>query len=396
MKQAGLFALVMGGCAGTPAPESGSETPSQTTVRVATFNVSMYREEGGALARDLADASHEQARLAAAILQEVRPDVVLLNEFDYDASGAALDAFAASFLGVSQEGREAIDYPYRYIAPVNTGISSGFDFDNDGATTTDPGSRAYAGDCYGYGVHPGQYGMAILSRYPLGETRTFQQFLWKDQPDADLPAGWYSEDELAVFRLSSKSHWDVTVQVGEQRFQLLASHPTPPGFDGSEDRNGKRNAAEIRFWTDYIAGADYPVDDAGTAGGLSTNAAFVIVGDLNADPNDGETSAAIRALLTSERVAQVPAPRSEGGEEQAVAQGGANATQTGPAAEDTADFSDTSVGNLRVDYALPSSTLDVKDSGVFWPSSADPTFPWVGTYPFPVSDHRLVWVDISL
>ena len=32
---------------------------------------------------------------------------------------------------------------------------------------------------------------------------------------------------------------------------FLVSHPTPPVFDGPEDRNGPRNYDEIRFWADY-------------------------------------------------------------------------------------------------------------------------------------------------
>ena len=35
---------------------------------------------------------------------------------------------------------------------------------------------------------------------------------------------------------------------------FLVSHPTPPTFDGAEDRNGTRNHDEIRFWADYIGG----------------------------------------------------------------------------------------------------------------------------------------------
>ena len=63
---------------------------------------------------------------------------------------------------------------------------------------------------------------------------------------------WYSPDELAVLPLSSKSHWDVPVRIGSTTLHLLASHPTPPAFDGPEDRNGRRNHDEIRFWSDYL------------------------------------------------------------------------------------------------------------------------------------------------
>ena len=45
---------------------------------------------------------------------------------------------------------------------------------------------------------------------------------------------------------------------------VLVSHPTPPTFDGPEDRNGLRNADEIAFWKQYVAVATPAlVDDAG-------------------------------------------------------------------------------------------------------------------------------------
>jgi hypothetical protein len=34
---------------------------------------------------------------------------------------------------------------------------------------------------------------------------------------------------------------------------FLVSHSTLPVFDGPEDRNGRRNFDEIRFWADYIS-----------------------------------------------------------------------------------------------------------------------------------------------
>jgi len=35
--------------------------------------------------------------------------------------------------------------------------------------------------------------------------------------------------------------------MGGQVIHILASHPTPPVFDGVEDRNGRRNHDEIRL-----------------------------------------------------------------------------------------------------------------------------------------------------
>ena len=79
-------------------------------------------------------------------------------------------------------------------------------------------------------------------------------------------------------------------EIGGKVLHLLVAHPTPPVFDGAEDRNGRRNFDEVRLWADYISGgkqADYLADDQGRRGGLEEKASFVIVGDLNADPVKG-------------------------------------------------------------------------------------------------------------
>ena len=123
----------------------------------------------------------------------------------------------------------------------------------------------------------------------------------------------------------------------------------------------------------------------------------MIAGDQNSDPFDGDSiPGAIQQLLDSRKVNTSITPSSLGAPEQALLQGGANAGHISDPAFDTADFSDSSPGNLRADYVLPSRTLRLTDAGVFWPLSTDPLFPLVGTFPFPTSDHRLVWVDVDV
>jgi glycerophosphoryl diester phosphodiesterase len=224
-------------------------------LRAATFNASLNRATQGELVRDLSTGADPQARAVAEVVQRVRPDVLLVNEFDFDPGGVAARLFQRNYLSVPQHGAAPVSYPYRFVAPSNTGIPSGFDLDNNG--TVGGGN-----DALGFGDFPGQFGMAVYSRYPIlrSRVRTFQRFLWKDMPGARLPddpataapADWYSPQELQVLRLSSKSHWDLPVSVGGAVVHLLASHPTPPVFDGPEDRNGTRNFDEIRLWAETL------------------------------------------------------------------------------------------------------------------------------------------------
>jgi len=378
------------------APVAGAET-----VRFSTFNASLNRSTAGQLIADLSTPANQQARNVAETIQRVRPDVILINEFDYDAAGTALKLFQDNYLSISQNGAAPIHYPHRFAAESNTGIPSGFDFNNNGVV-------GGPDDAYGFGFYPGQFGMAVYSRYPIDQTgiRTFQRFLWKDMPGALLPddpatpapMDWYSPAELDVFRLSSKSHWDLPIVIGGKTVHFLTSHPTPPVFDGPEDRNGKRNFDEIRLWADYINPfrSGYIYDDTGRQGGLGLGSLFVIAGDQNSDPLDGDSiPGAIQQLLESPFVNSGNPPASLGAVEQSALQGGANRNHKSDPQFDTADFPDSAPGNLRVDYVLPSRATLITDSGVFWPLSSDPLFRLVGTFPFPASDHRLVWSDVT-
>ena len=378
-----------------------TEAPPAKTVRVATFNASLNRDRAGQLADDLSAPNNVQARNVAEIIQRVRPDIVLVNEFDYDSAGQSVTSFHDNYLAKAQNGTEPIQYEHRFFAPVNTGVASGADLDNDGQVSREPGSRGYGNDAFGYGVFPGQYGMVIYSRFPIDQAavRQFGGTLWKDQPGALLPerpdrSPWYSTEALKVFRLSSKNHWDVPVTIGGHLVHLLVSHPTPPSFDGPEDRNGRRNHDEIRLWADYLTGGS----QSAYIGSPSPPETFVILGDQNADPVDGgSVSGAIKQLLSHPKVASEVVPTSSGGGEASRIQGAANAAQKGNPAEDTADFDDRAVGNLRADYVLPSKDLKVVGSGIFWPETTDPLHRLVQMTPVVASsDHRLVYLDLVI
>jgi len=376
-------------------------------VRFATFNASLNRFSEGQLISHLSAPGNAQADAVAEIIQRVRPDVLLINEFDFDDEGPGGSSLAASlfqqnYLSVAHGDADPISYPFRFVAPSNTGIPSGFDLNNNGVV-------GGPDDAFGFGFFPGQFGMVVYSRFPidLGGVRTFQRFLWKDMPGALLPddpatpapADWYSPAELDVFRLSSKSHWDVPIEIGSKTVHFLVSHPTPPVFDGPEDRNGTRNHDEIRFWADYVlpSRGRYIVDDKGVRGSLAPGSLFVIAGDQNSDPFDGDSiPGSAQLLLEHPLVNTKVTPDSEGAVEQSALQGGANATHLGDPAFDTADFADTAPGNLRADYVLPRKNMPIVDASVFWPTSDDPLFGLVGTFPFPSSDHRLVWIDVRV
>lgn len=322
-------------------------------IRLATFSPELTRKGPGLLLRDIRKGE-DQVLAAVQVIVAAAPDVIVLTSFDWDYDGAALQAFAAL---LAEAGH---DMPHRFAAQPNSGMATGLDLDGDGRLGT-------GDDAQGFGLFTGQGGMAVLSRLPLGEVTDYSAFLWRDLPGNLMPE--IAPEMAAVQRLSSVAHWDVPVQTASGPLHLLAWHATPPVFDGPEDRNGRRNHDEAVFWRKHLP-----------------DAPFVLIGDANLDPVDGDgRSVALAALL---EVAQDPAPRGDW----QPPQDGANARHRGDPALDTADWPDADgPGNLRVDYILPARGLTVEDAGVLWPAPDDPLAPAVDAL-----RHKLVWVDLRL
>ncbi len=359
-------------------------------MRFMTYNIRDTRPEHVLLPED-------RVRQAALLIREADVTAVLINELAYTEDGAHYTRFAKLLA-------EGTGFTWDYFAaPSNTGIHSGMDLDNDGQADPNAEGRAYGGDCFGYGEFPGHYAMALFVRSDAAilreHSRTFQKLLWNAMPGALLPhadgtgaGSWYSDDELAAFRLSSKSHWDVPVRLSDGSVvHLLCAHPTPPVFDGDEDRNGRRNHDEIRLWLDYIDDAAWITDDAGESGGLDPSARFIIMGDLNADPADGSsTDAPAAKMLAHQRV--------DGGFLPISAVPGESRNRGPHAPQDTSNW------GLRVDYAQPSSNLRVLTGGVIRgeadlkaarrPSRISDPVPDIDLDE--ISDHYPVWVEIGL
>jgi hypothetical protein len=337
-----------------------SSAVARDVLRIATWNVEMSRKGPGLLSRDIVKGEDPAVLSVVAHLGQVSPDVVLLTGFDTDVDGVTLNLFAQALADAGHI------YPHRFTRVGNAGLPTRLDLDKDGRLGEPE-------DAQSYGAFRGQGGMGILSRVPLLNERVvdFSEMLWKDIPSARLPRDFWSDAEFEILRLSSHNHWDVPVIWNGAVVHLFAFHAAAPVFDGAEDRNGKRNADESALWLQYLDGA---------LNAPAPQGAFVLLGDANLDPLDGEgVHAQIQSLLKDPRL-QDPKPRSDHGLRIA------NEAHLGDPGLDTVDWSDPSPGNLRVDYVLPSAGLTVVGAGVAWP---DPIVGGEG------SRHGLVWVDIA-
>ena len=373
-----------------------------------------------------------QIRNIAAIIQKNRPDVLLINEFNNDGMGGnqTMELFQKNYLAHPQslngpdggDMQEPIIYPQIQSYATNTGLATGMDLNNNGKTT-DPE------DAFGFGYYHGHYAFGLMSKYEIDKknTRTFQNFLWKDMKEEDgqtpveipkvvrekddqgnplpdnlkLGNDWFTNDEWEKLKLSSKNHVDVPIIVNGEPIHLLLSHPTPPVFDTFSDTNLIRNKYEVMFWKHYIENPNWIYDDNGKRGGLDgANQKFIIMGDLNADnlnSNNNENSRiGIKALASSPLVNSEFAT----GSKIPTSNGGMNEKNNNQHQKPEAR---TSTFGLRVDWTLPSKNLEIENSGVYWQAEGEPGrklfndkrigqgwSKWIS------SDHRMVWVDLNL
>jgi endonuclease/exonuclease/phosphatase family metal-dependent hydrolase len=109
---------------------------------------------------------------------------------------------------------------------------------------------------------------------------------------------------------------------------------------------------------------------------------FVLLGDGNLDPADGDGLREGIAGLLAHPTLQDPAPKGQ--------QDRTDPGQMGDQRLDTVLYPD--LGGLRLDYVLPSAGLTVTAAGVLWPVEGDPLLTDLAA----ASHHFPVWVDIAL
>lgn len=393
LKAIGATAAVPG-VVGTAAGRGGGNAPAP---RYAAFNVVNLETE------QVQEQGDEQAEAAARVIQEVDPDVLVVNELANNMQEATVDdsvptdrtnieAFVDNYLSEPQEKNlEGIEYEYTLQPDSNTGVlpEEDYDFNKDG-------EFGRPGDAFGFGGYPGQYAFGIASKYPFDEDaiRSFQKFEWADMPDNLIPVAgdegvvtesgedetaiYLTEEELEVFRLSSKTHIDVPFDVDGATVHGLFSHPTPTVFDGANNFNGRWNHDENRFWADYVADADYISDDSGENGGLDGDASYVLLGDMNAGPGDEPLDPATKFFVENDDFNTRNLPTSPGGAQLGNQYATANFGGDGS----------------KVDWVLPSPDLSLRSSSVVWPS-ADANKRGLADDVRKASDHRLVWADIA-
>ena len=357
-------------------------------IRIAQFNLREMSTD------KLVDDTHDQVNAAAEIIGRFAPDLISINEIQYDirnlptgglpgtdptaATPGSFDAGAENARRLADRvkaSNPAIDYPEVFLTLGN----SGFPWTGDTL-----GQPSYA--LRGWGEWVGRHNTALLSRFPIlrDGVRVIHDFAWEDLPDNQLATMQRTLGFGAPpgFPLFEKSLNIVPVDVEGATLYMVMLHPVSPAFDPI---NPYRNHDELRGLSLFIRGELPGVEP------LPTDARFVIIGDLNADPEDGDTvEGAIQQILELPNVvAYYPAGFGTGGTNGRHNTYVSGCGQGRPITDPPSRF------QMQLDYILPSSTIGSPlDGAVFFANYETQQADFdLGCR---ASDHRLLYIDLML
>jgi len=184
------------------------------TLRLASYTAALERNAPGLLYRDILYGKSSQIRAALRLIATIKPDVLALQRFDWDAELRAARAFQSALKAQGWEMQNL-------LAPrPNTGVATGVDIDGNGQI-------GGPGDAQSYGIFAGQRGLLLLSRLPFDvqHSQDHSQVLWAEVPQTQST----DPPEIAkVQRLADMRN------VG-QGFELVVNLPSGPYSGDSRD-----------------------------------------------------------------------------------------------------------------------------------------------------------------
>ena len=283
--------------------------------------------------------------------------------------------------------------------PSNTGIPSGFDLNNNGVV-------GGPDDAFGFGFFPGQFGMAVYSQLPDPHRRgphlpevPLEGHAGRAPARRPRDAG---AGRLVLARRARRLPPVVEEPLGRPDPDRRQGRPLPgepSDAAGLRRPRGPQRHPQLR--RDPLLGRLHHTRSraplhlrrrrrhrvASSAGAL-----FVIAGDQNSDPLDGDSiPGSIQQLLEHPLVNAKRLRERRARSQQAALQGGANPTHRSDPRFDTADFADNAPGNLRADYVLPREEhADRRRGRVLAAQTRIRCSRWSGCSRFPSSDHRAV------
>lgn len=249
----------------------------------------------------LKEQNTPQLNAVKKILKNYHPDILSINEMQYDLPGIPHGEFKSEGQNLKKLAKKIqLDFAYNVFDQANTGndaipYKSGeypLDF-------SDTRMRKKA-DQNNFGIFPGQYSTGALSNLKIIEVKVYKKIIWKDfNPKVNLDkfAKANGKPLNPKIELFDKSFIHAVLETKDlKRLNLILLHTVPAyHFGNKRSPNYERNRDQLRFLEWYLSGdTDIQIANIKENGKeiipLKKGARFVAVGDWNTDINNKKNS----------------------------------------------------------------------------------------------------------
>lgn len=248
--------------------------------------------------------NNEQIKAVKKVVKNLTPDFISLNEIQYDYPNIPNSNHKTEGKNVSKLAKMIgwNDYSHQSFHPANTGKNAKKKADGTyhlNASTRE--ARADA-DQVNFGVFPGQYSTAGLSKFEILEETIITDLKWKDfNPDLDL-SGYKQADGSPLpndMELFDKNFTDLKVKIEDKEVHIILLHTVPSfGFGNPHSVNDFRNAEQLRFLQWYLTGKTNYKVSLKNINPLPKDSYFLAMGDLNVSIYDKESEGQMVLLNT--------------------------------------------------------------------------------------------------
>ncbi len=242
----------------------------------------------------------EQLRSAAKTLRELDPDILSINEMQYDRPGVPTTQFRTEGKNIKQFAKlSGLSLPYYSFDPANTGENAKKLENNYYPPMGFPNWIEYA-DLVNFGMFPGQYSSGALSKYKVRDKVVISKLTWKQfNPQIDLSQfadakGNPLPEDIELF---DKNFSDITLKIQGKDVHLVLLHTVPAfGFGNKNTPNFLRNRDQLAFLKWYLTGQpERPDLDIKP---LNKETRFIAMGDWNIDYKKEQGGEIIKSLMT--------------------------------------------------------------------------------------------------
>ncbi len=248
-------------------------------------------------------SSITQLIFATEILKKLNPDILSINEIQFDKVAVPNKNFNSEGENFNKLLKiSGLDFLDKTFNEANTGKNSRTDDIGNYVLKPNQDQRSKLADKVNFGMFPGQYSTAGAFKYKILKKVVITDLKWKDfNPDVDLTkykdmSGEPLPEDMELF---DKNFSDITLDIQGKDVHIILLHTVPAyGFGNPHSPNIKRNHDQLEFLKWYLTRKS-KFKYQGEIKPLKENSTFIAMGDWNVDPKSKNLGAKVINELAS-------------------------------------------------------------------------------------------------